>query len=112
VKCRSFAVRHPAMSKTLEPSGGRGGPAPGPGGVLGPAIPVNPIAPGSPPADAAGQALNSVGQSILQAVKQFLAPGQIMLGVGFIVVGLLLATGLMGRVARTGVGVATRGAIR
>jgi len=112
VKRRSFPVRHPAMSKTLAPGGGHGGPAPGPGGVLGPAVPINPIAPGSPPANAAGDALNSVGAAILQAVKQFLAPGQIMLGVGFIVVGLLLATGQAGRVARTGVGVATRGAIR
>lgn len=125
MKRRGRIVRHPdAIRGTLLGSSGRGGPAPGPGGVLGPAHPVNPVAPGNPSANAAGSAANqatkaigdALGTGIAQAVQSIIGPGQVLLGIVLVAAGLLLATGQMGRLARgagrAGLFAATRGAVR
>lgn len=105
----------PVMSKQLLPTSGHGGPAPGPG-LLGPAVPVNPIAPGSAPANAAGNVAQQLSGAVQTAMREIIPGAQLVLGVMLLVVGLLLAAGQGRRIARAGraVGLAalTRGAVR
>ena len=102
---------HPAGSVSIVGPAGRGGPDPG-GGLLGPAVPLNPFAPGSPGANAAGQQANAAANAATKAIgdalgsaaqasaRELLYAGEVLVGVLLIVVGLLLATGLAGRAAR------------
>lgn len=115
-------VPHPIGATALLSPSGRGGPAPV--NPLGPAVPINPIRPGSPPANAAGDAANqatkaiadALGPGITASTQSIIGAGQILLGVVLVAVGLLLASGRGGRVARgagrAGLFVATRGAVR
>ena len=118
---RTRIIRHPPGRKHLEAGlHGHGGPQPGPGGLLGPALPATPVAPRSPasglPSDILGQ-LGAVFQAPLRAATtNLVAAGEVFLGVVVLLVGLLMATGQMGRIAkgtaRAGLFAAPRGAIR
>lgn len=116
---RRRLVRHPSGPGLIR-TAGHGGPAPGPGGVLGPAMPVVPGAPGTVPNQQAQAALGQLQQQLAGAVQSVVAsvlgPGQVLLGVVLVVAGLLLATGQLQRGARAGARIglfaATRGAVR
>lgn len=55
---------------------------------------------------------DALGTAFQRAVNDLLSPGEVLLGAVLIVVGLLIATGQMGKVGKAGVFVASRGAIK
>jgi hypothetical protein len=104
-------VQHPTSETYLLSSAGHGGPGPaGPSPKPGPRI----LKPGPSlqlpnPTQGITDALGSAFQS---AAKQLIPPGQVLIGVVLVAVGLILATGQGGRVGKAGLFVATRGAIK
>lgn len=55
---------------------------------------------------------DALGAAFQRAVNDLLSPGEVLLGTVLIVVGLLIATGQMGKVGKTGLFVASRGIIK
>lgn len=66
------------------------------GARVNPAVPANPIAAGSPAANAVGNAISAALTGLLKpAIATYLGAGEVLIGVILVVVGLLLATGRM-----------------
>lgn len=103
-------IRHPSRLGLLD-SHGIGGPS-----IYGPGRPgLGPRAQPpsfSNPFDITKTISDALGAAFQRAVNDLLSPGEVLLGAVLIVVGLLVATGQMGKVGKAGVFVASRGAIK
>lgn len=104
-------IAHPPGLVSLLNGHGRGGPTV-PGGT--PAHPAIPPAPSLPnPTSGATKAISdALGSAVQKFVQDILPPAEVLLGAVLVVVGLLFATGQMGKVGKAGVFVATRGVIK